>query len=645
MVNILFITYHDFSSNSAIQIHNFANTLVKTSNDCCIAVPNNKESVREYIGGEILYTPLNYSDLDQIQLFRNGNGPDIIHAWTPREIVRKQCILLLKKYKCKLIIHLEDNEELLLENALGTSIEILRTYFPEKLNAVVPDSLSHPIFFKDFINLADGITVIMDKLTEFIPHDKKYLVLWPGLDTSRFIPRIANEDLRREWGIRKNELVLCYTGNVHFSNSHEVRSLYLAVALLNREGIPTKLIRAGNDFTNFLGDNDEWAHKHSIEMGFLPNNKIPELLNIADILVQPGKSDRFNEYRLPSKLPEFFIMEKPVILPKANVGRFIHDYQEGLILKNGDAIEIVEKVKLLVHDRNLSENIAKRGREFAINMFNLEKNTKNLINFYKKIIENNSTADDAFKRYSELFEKYKDYDFKDLDYARVRDFCDSTENFQELCNLNGDLKNVQRPWMIKAILASVPFGGKLIEIGAGEPRVADILNKLGYQVTIIDPYEGDGNGPTEYESFKKQYPDLKIIKEYFKSGISSLDEEPYDCVYSISVLEHVPLEQIPEIFKEIRKIVKLDGFSIHCIDHVIMGNGAGYHDKKLRSILNENNLLPFFDTTLHQLKEDIETYYLSAEGHNLWRGHTKYDDFPFRKVISIHIRKKYKKEM
>jgi glycosyltransferase involved in cell wall biosynthesis/2-polyprenyl-3-methyl-5-hydroxy-6-metoxy-1,4-benzoquinol methylase len=640
MVNILFVTYHDFSSNSAIQIHNFANTLVKTGNHCCVAVPANKESVKECIGGDILYIPLNYSDLDQPGLFPNGNGPDIIHAWTPREIVRKQCITSLNKFHCKLIVHLEDNEELLLENALSTSIDSLKTYTPEKLNEIIPDTLSHLFFYRDFIKIADGITVIMDTLTAFIPYDKKYLILWPGTDRSRFNPSEHNNNLKNELGIRKNELILCYTGNVHFSNAKEVRSLYLAVALLNREGIPTRLIRTGKDFTNFLGNNNEWAHKFSIEMGFLPHQKISEILNIADILVQPGKQDRFNEFRLPSKLPEFFFMGKPVILPYANVGRFIKNRKEGLLLEKGDAIDIVEKVNLLIHDKKLSQNIADGGKEFAMKKFDLGKNTKILEDFYKEIIKGNSITDDAFSKYSELFEKYKDYDLDEVGYAKVRDFCDSADNFKEICNTDGDLKNVQRSWMIKAILASVPFGGKLVEIGAGEPKVADLLNRLGYQVTVIDPYEGGGNGPVEYEYFKKEYSNLKIIKDYFENGISVLDARSYDCVYSISVLEHIPNEQIPLIFKGIKKIAKPEGFSIHCIDHVLMGNGAQEHDEKLRSILNENNLLPVFDRILHQLKEDIETYYLSAEGHNLWRGLTKYDDFPFRKVVSVQIRKK-----
>ena len=135
--------------------------------------------------------------------------------------------------------------------------------------------------------------------------------------------------------------------------------------------------------------------------------------------------------------------------------------------------------------------------------------------------------------------------------------------------LNGDLKNVQRPWIIKAIIASVPFGGKLIEIGAGEPIVASYLHHLGYDVTIIDPYDGTGNGPVEYAYFRKHYPHLKIIKNYFEEGINTLDGGSYDCVYSISVLEHIPREKIKEIFYGIRKMLKAGGVSIHCIDHVL----------------------------------------------------------------------------
>ena len=387
MPNILFITYHDFTSNSSIQIHNFANNLVKLGNDCCVAVPFNKNSVYSAIGGEVFYKPLEYSELDNLKkMFKNEEKPDIIHAWTPREIVRKQSMILINKFHCKLIIHLEDNEELILEDTVSIPINQLKFYSLEKLNKIIPDHLSHPVYYKEFLALADGITIIMDKLVDFIPKNKQYLLLWPGIDASRFNPEKTDNSIRQDLGIDDKTVVICYTGNVHASNAQEVRSLYLAVALLNRQGIPTRLIRTGKDFIKFLGENAKWAHENSIELGFVPYGKISKLLSISDILVQPGKADIFNEYRLPSKLPEFLFMGKPVLLPRVNIGHYIKNKEEALLLDKGDALDIVEKVKLLRDSTELSKHISLKGREFAYREFNSEGNTMKLEAFYKKIL-------------------------------------------------------------------------------------------------------------------------------------------------------------------------------------------------------------------------------------------------------------------
>jgi glycosyltransferase involved in cell wall biosynthesis/2-polyprenyl-3-methyl-5-hydroxy-6-metoxy-1,4-benzoquinol methylase len=647
MINILFVTYHDFTSNSAIQIHNFANSLVKMGNDCCIAVPSNKNSVHDAIGGEILYTPLNFSELQNgRKIFRNGEIPDIIHAWTPREIVRRQCLSLLKMFNCKLVVHLEDNEELLLENSVSIPFDQLKLFSPERLNELVPETASHPIFYKEFLGIADGITIIIDRLVDFVPKNKNYIVLWPGIDKSRFNVDKIDKKLKSKLGINDNNIVLCYTGNVHPSNAREVRSLYLAVALLNREGIPTTLIRTGKDFVSFLGDTSSWAHQYSIELGFVPHQSMSSYLGISDILVQPGRSDRFNEYRLPSKLPEFFIMGKPVILPKANVGLYIQNYEEGLLLEKGDAVDIVNKIKLVAADEVLYQRLSERGHLFALRVFDLEVNTKKLIEFYNALLNIKEKMDipsDGHKispQKNDLLVKYYKYPADGLSYSTVRDFCDSRENYTSLCSLNGDLKNVQRPWIVKTILSIFPKGSKLLEIGAGEPKVADFLQKMGYEVTIIDPYEGEGNGPTEFEYFKKRYPHLRIIKNHFESSTDLLINESFDCIYSISVLEHVPECQIPEIFKTIKALLNPDGYSIHCIDHVLMGNGAADHMNKLQIIANENNILPMLDSTINKLSEDVETYFLSAEGHYFWKGQRSYDEFPFRRVVSINLIKK-----
>ena len=233
-----------------------------------------------------------------------------------------------------------------------------------------------------------------------------------------------------------------------------------------------------------------------------------------------------------------------------------------------------------------------------------------------------------------------------LSYATVRDFCDSADHLPQVCKLHDDIKNVQRPWLIKTILSQVPLGGKLLEIGGGEPIVCGILAELGYQVTLVDPYEGAGNGPTEYAQYSQQYPHVKIIKDLFSPNLSQISPAAFDCIFSISVLEHIHGDAHRFIYEGIRKFLRQGGKSIHCIDHVAQGWGTEAHEENLKRILLcqlklQNPDYPLekinsdYAVLSNQLKEDVETYYLSATGHYLWRGNVPYDQFPFRKVVSI----------
>jgi glycosyltransferase involved in cell wall biosynthesis len=151
-------------------------------------------------------------------------------------------------------------------------------------------------------------------------------------------------------------------------------------------GVPTKLIRTGVDHVPFLGDDPSWAHDHSIELGFVPYEMIPALVGRADILVQPGRLDEFNAYRLPSKLPEFFCMGKPVILPNVNLGRFVTDGKEAILLHTGTAIEIVEKIRLIRDDPELARRLSLEAEDFAIRSFDVSANTKKLALFYERLL-------------------------------------------------------------------------------------------------------------------------------------------------------------------------------------------------------------------------------------------------------------------
>lgn len=253
-------------------------------------------------------------------------------------------------------------------------------------------------------------------------------------------------------------------------------------------------------------------------------------------------------------------------------------------------------------------------------------------------------------RQKEIIERYADNNIPNLSYATVKDFCDSADFLPQIVRLESSLKDVQRPWMIKAVLGTVPVGAKILEIGGGEPIVSGFLQSLGYEVTLIDPYDGSGNGPKEYQHFKNTYPQVRILRQYFEKNIPVLAGESFDCIFSVSVLEHIPTENLKNLFDGIKQFLRLGGHSIHCIDDVVDGPTDDWHFQEVREILAlqdqlqnpslllsdsrqlaEKNLMELYE----KLRKDIETYYLSPLEFYRWKNGMPYEEYSFRKIVSI----------
>ena len=240
------------------------------------------------------------------------------------------------------------------------------------------------------------------------------------------------------------------------------------------------------------------------------------------------------------------------------------------------------------------------------------------------------------ERLWEIERRYRgSFEVAPLSYGTVRDLADSRDHFAGLARASEDMKDLQRCWMAKAVLGATAPGGRLVEIGAGEPLVADLLSRLGYEVTIVDPYDGSGNGPVEFERFRHAYPDVRFVREQFPPS-QALGE--VDCVYSISVLEHIPLESIGETIDAAHAALAPGGSSIHAVDHVLAGWGAETHLERLEEIVQRSGLqVTELETLLERLREDPEAYFVSAEAHERWRGAVPYDEYPMRRIASIGV--------
>ncbi|MGH2991712.1 MAG: hypothetical protein ACRDMA_17985 [Solirubrobacterales bacterium] len=224
-----------------------------------------------------------------------------------------------------------------------------------------------------------------------------------------------------------------------------------------------------------------------------------------------------------------------------------------------------------------------------------------------------------------------------VSYGAVRDWADSRETLGGLATASLDMKDMQRCWALKAVVGSVEPGGRVVEIGAGEPLVAGVLSRIGYEVIVVDPYDGSGNGPREYRAFSAAYPELTFVHDTFppRDPIAG----PIAAVYSISVLEHVPTDSVEGVVRAARELAATTGGPcVHAIDHVVRGWGAEDHRARLDRIATASDLPPgALDEAIERLEHDPDAYFVSAEAHDRWRGGLPYDDYPMRRIGSINI--------
>jgi glycosyltransferase involved in cell wall biosynthesis len=382
-MRVLFVYFGPFDVNSGIQAYHFGNELTDLGWE--VTVAGRGDPARMSAVGEPRFECISHDRVEaRLREMRRDPTETIVVGWTPRERVRLLAMEAVRRLGVPYVVHLEDNENLLLESATGRSLAELQRLPLRQQDSLVPIDLIHPTRHREFLDGAAGITVITEELNEFNLAERPHRVVRPGIDLERFRPDLEPRP-REELGLAADDFVLVYHGIIHYANQHDMLSLYLAVKLLQRRGRRVRLVRLGHsefggpDPRSFraLGDG-------VVELGTIPWREIPAYLAVADAFVQPGPPDDFNRYRLPSKLPEFLAMGRPVILPHCNIGNDLEHGEDVLLLEQGNAIEIVERIEELLDNRPLAERLGEGARRFAAERLSWEANAAGLAEFLRE---------------------------------------------------------------------------------------------------------------------------------------------------------------------------------------------------------------------------------------------------------------------
>lgn len=383
-MQIVFINYGPYCLASGVHIHFIANELSAQGHQCTAVV----SSIR---GQEDQFGPRSYEVIDYTtfaERLQHGDytSETIFHAWTPREGPRQVTLLAAKSLGARYYVHLEDNERRILESESGKPFAQLLREAAQGTFELTDDLWLHPILHQTFLAEANGVTMLMDTLGEFVPASVPHLLIWPACEDIFFgMPLRHNTKMREQLGLNEDSTVLVYPGNVHASVAPTVAALYRALPLIKAADHEVCLVRcAGGDHAAPCPDAPEIAEQFVRHYPDIRPADLPAMLSMADVLVQPGAPDAFDAYRFPSKLPLFLASGRPVILARTNIGRFLTDGENCRILEENTPETIARHVLELIENPELARKLGEGGRAFAKENFSWGKVARKLLAFYEE---------------------------------------------------------------------------------------------------------------------------------------------------------------------------------------------------------------------------------------------------------------------
>lgn len=305
----------------------------------------------------------------------------------PSEILA--LVRLLKKNNYSLV-HTQASKDLwVLTPALklaGSSIPLFLT--KQVGSFIVKKDFLHKFLYRRITKVFAISEVIRKNLLETCPVVSEQIeLLHNAVDTSKFNPaRLNRNEIRNELNIKENTIAIGMLARFSPGKGHE--EFLTSAKILNS--------RHNNLLFVVIGEasrgEDEYATsiRRMAEEAGLTNilftgyrSDTDRILYALDIFAFPSHAEAFG-----IALVEAMAMERPCVGSASDgVLDIIVDGESGLLFKKADAVQLAEKLEVLITSPELRNRIGKTARKRAIDCFDIEVMTDKVINFYKTALQ------------------------------------------------------------------------------------------------------------------------------------------------------------------------------------------------------------------------------------------------------------------
>ncbi len=398
-MKVLLICLADFRAPGARQTLRLAEALTAAGEQCMVLVEGDPETIRFATdrGSEVEVHRYGFNGPRVNRRTRSlaaAFEPEVVHCYEPRTAPLSAALQLSRHEGAALCVRFADDDESLAREAGGSGLRgrlgrpamlALGTLFPKRW------PYKHPLLYRQMVARANGFDAIVPTLAEAV--SERY-----GIECESILPAIPAGDpprrqagLREKLGLPESGPLVLYTGSVYRAQYPDLEVLLRSFAELAESDSKALLVHTGriapryalDDLRAMAGAGAERAHF----LGFVEGPAdLRALLAEASVLVQPGSPTDFNRLRLPAKVHDYLLAERPTVTFGVGFGELLHDREDAVLTQTGKPTELAAAIEWVLADPERADSIGCRGRARALELFDPETVANQTIAYYERAL-------------------------------------------------------------------------------------------------------------------------------------------------------------------------------------------------------------------------------------------------------------------
>jgi len=253
-------------------------------------------------------------------------------------------------------------------------IELLAKFLYNKMKAITPISPGY-----------------VNSLIEKYGVDRRRIrVVYGGVDLNIFKPKSFEQN-----NPKKDEFIVLYSGA--FSIAYDFNQVLNAAKILEEKDSSVKFILQGKgELVNQIKSSIKRLRLKNVVVidKLLSREEVAELLNKADVLIQPLGDYGKPHMGVSTKLYEYQAVGKPIICCSAGQpAKYVEETKSGIVVKPGDYEALAEAILYLKNNPNLARKLGNSGRHYVESDLSIEKLGYKMVTVFNKIFRLHTTTE------------------------------------------------------------------------------------------------------------------------------------------------------------------------------------------------------------------------------------------------------------